>query len=310
MVGVSLVLLYFGAEGLVRGSASLALRLGVTPLMVGLTVVAFGTSSPEILVSVKAALAGRGDLAVGNVIGSNLFNVGVILGLTALLAPMQVRYKLLKVDAPVMVLAMLAVPLVLMDGVVSRFEGLGLLLAILIYLAANVVLARRTATLEVEKEFAGSIPAPTGRLWRDLVFIVAGFLLLVAGARLLTDHSVALARAFGVTEAVIGLTIVAAGTSLPELAASVVAAIRREPDIAIGNVIGSNIFNVLAILGIGSLTAPLHAPNISLFDMTAMVVLCAALLPMLWTGLRLQRIEGAALFFFYCLYMAVLWPSS
>lgn len=307
-VVLSLVLLYAGAEGLVRGSSSLALRLGLTPLVVGLTVVAFGTSAPEVLVSVKAALAGQGDLAVGNVLGSNLFNIGVILGITALLSPMKVQFQLLKIDAPVMVGIALLVPFLLMDGMVSRLEGSFLVVGILIYVVANVIIARRTAPPEVQAEFAESMPKTRGTLLLDLVFILVGLGILVVGARLLTEHSVALARSFGVSEAVIGLTIVAAGTSVPELAASIVAAFKNEPDIALGNMIGSNVFNVLAILGIGALVSPLYAPAISRFDIYSMVVMSAALLPLLWTGLRLQRWEGAALFAAYVAYVLVMWP--
>ncbi|MEX1117563.1 MAG: calcium/sodium antiporter [Terrimicrobiaceae bacterium] len=309
-VALSLVLLYVGAEGLVRGSSSLALRLGLTPLVVGLTVVAFGTSAPEVLVSVKAAMAGRGDLAVGNVIGSNIFNVGVILGITALLSPMKVQFQLLKLDAPIMVAVALLVPVLLIDGVVSKVEGMFLVLGIVIYVTFNVIVARRTASSVVQDEFTESMPPRQGNLLFDVAFIFVGLGILVLGARLLTDHSVALARSFGVTEAVIGLTIVAAGTSVPELAASVVAAFRKEPDIALGNVIGSNVFNVLAILGVGALVAPLSAPEISRFDMYAMVLMCAALVPMLWTGLRLQRWEGGVLFAAYLVYVVILWPKG
>lgn len=307
-VALSLILLYVGAEGLVRGSSTFALRMGLTPLVVGLTVVAFGTSAPEVFVSVKAAMAGRGDLAVGNVIGSNLFNVGVILGITALLSPMKVQFQLLKIDAPVMVGVMLLVPLVLIDGVVSRVEGGFLLMGIVLYVTLNVIIARRTAPPEVQAEFAESMPDRRGTVAMDVVFILVGLGVLVVGARLLTDHSVALARSFGVSEAVIGLTIVAAGTSVPELAASVVAAFRNEPDIALGNVIGSNVFNVLAILGVGALVSPLYAPAISRFDILSMVVMSAALLPLLWTGLRLQRWEGATLFAAYVVYVLIMWP--
>ena len=305
----SLALLYFGAEGLVRGSASLALRLGLTPLVVGLTVVAMGTSMPEVMVSVKAALAGRGDLAVGNVLGSNLFNVGVILGFTAVISPMKVQSQLIKVDAPVMVGVCLLAPLLLWDGVVSLWEGVCLLAGILLYVAGNVFIARRTASVELETEFQESLPKPTGSKVWDVVFILGGLGVLVLGARLLTDNSVALAREFGVSEAVIGLTIVAAGTSVPELAASVVAALKNEPDIALGNVIGSNVFNILAILGAGAVVAPLAAPAISQLDIWAMVGVSSLLLPLLWTGMRLSRAEGGLLLAAYGVYLYFLWPK-
>jgi cation:H+ antiporter len=306
---VSLALLYFGAEGLVRGSASLALRLGLTPLVVGLTVVAMGTSMPEVLVSVKAALQGRGDLAMGNVVGSNIFNIGAILGITALLSPMKVQFQLIKIDAPIMVAVSLGLVALLWDGGISRIEGAVLLGGLIIYVTGNLWMARRTATAVVEEEFAESVPHKSGSVFLDIFFILGGLGVLVLGARLLTDNSVSLARAFGVSEAVIGLTIVAAGTSVPELAASIVAAMKKEPDIALGNVIGSNIFNILGILGIASLVAPLSAPDISRFDLWSMVGIAAVLLPMLWTGLKVSRIEGAFLFAAYCSYVYLLWPK-
>lgn len=308
-IALSLVLLYYGAEGLVRGSSSLALRLGITPLVVGLTVVAMGTSAPEVLVSVKAALAGRGDLAVGNVVGSNIFNIGAILGLTALIAPMRVQLQLLKFDAPIMVGVCCLTPLLLLDQTIRRWEGVLLFSGIILYLAMNVWIARRTSSPEVASEFEEGVPQRSSSAMLDIVFILGGLGLLVLGARLLTDNAVLLARAFGVSEAVIGLTIVAAGTSVPELAASLVAAVRKESDIAIGNVIGSNIFNVLSILGIGAIAAPLAASGIRLFDILVMIGFSAALIPILWTGLRISRLEGCLLFAAFLAYMLSLWPE-
>ena len=194
----------------------------------------------------------------------------------------------------------------LMGDAISHAVLPGVVLA---YIAGNIWLARRTATKEVEKEFEEGVPAKSGSVFLDGLFILGGLGILVVGARLLTDNSVALARSFGVSEAVIGLTIVAAGTSVPELAASIVAALKKEPDIALGNVIGSNIFNILGILGIASLVAPLSAPDISRFDLWSMVAIAAALLPILWTGLRVSRTEGALLFAAYCGYIYFLWPN-
>jgi cation:H+ antiporter len=305
----SLALLYYGAEGLVRGSSSLALRFGITPLVVGLTVVAMGTSAPEVLVSVKAALSGQGDLAVGNVIGSNIFNIGAILGLTALIAPMRVQLQLLKFDAPIMLGVCCLTPLLLLDHTIRRWEGALLFSGIILYLAVNVWVARRTASPEVNSEYAEGVPPRSRSAALDFAFILGGLGLLVFGARLLTDNAILLARAYGVTEAVIGLTIVAAGTSVPELAASLVAALRKESDIAIGNVIGSNIFNVLSILGIGAIAAPLAASQIRMADIFIMLGFCAALIPILWTGLRVSRLEGALLFTAFLGYMTSLWPK-
>jgi cation:H+ antiporter len=175
----SLVLLYFGAEGLVRGSSSLALRLGLTPLVVGLTVVAMGTSMPEVMVSVKAALAGRGDLAVGNVVGSNIFNIGVILALTALLSPMKVQFQLIKIDAPIMVAVSLGLVAILWDGAVGRLAGAALFGGLIVYIAGNIWLARRTATKQVENEYAEGVPARSGSLLLDGLFILGGLGILV-----------------------------------------------------------------------------------------------------------------------------------
>jgi cation:H+ antiporter len=306
---VSLALLYLGAEGLVRGSASLALRLGLTPLVVGLTVVAMGTSMPEVMVSVKAALDGQGNLAVGNVLGSNIFNIGVILGITAMVMPMKVQFQLIKIDTPVMLAVSLLVPVLLLDGLVSRIEGIFLLLGLGIYLVANVWLARKTASKEVEAEFQESMPSRTGSVFLDLVFIIAGLGVLVVGARLLTENSVSIARAYGISEAVIGLTIVAAGTSVPELAASIVAALKKEPDIALGNVVGSNIFNILGVLGAGACAAPMTAMDISAFDMWMVVGVSALLIPILWTGFKVTRFEGAILCAAYGGYVYLMWPK-
>lgn len=309
LLALSLALLYFGAEGLVRGSASLALRLGITPLVVGLTVVAMGTSSPEVMVSVSAALEGRGDLAVGNVVGSNLLNIGVILGLTAIIQPINVRFQLIKWDAPLMVAIVLLVPLLLLDARVSRLEGFLLMAGIVTYVVVNIRLARRASTSEVESEFEEGVPKPTGSIALDLLLIAAGLGVLALGAWLLTENSVAIARGFGISEAVIGLTVVAFGTSVPELAASLVAALKKEPDIAIGNVIGSNVFNVLAVLGAAAAAAPLEAGGIGWFETVSMVVLSVAVLPVIWTGMRVSRLEGGLLLALYMLYTAVIWPG-
>jgi len=308
-IAIALVLLYFGAEGLVRGSSSLALRLGMSPIVVGLTVVALGTSSPEVLVSVKAAMEGYGAMAVGNVIGSNIFNIAVILGLTAVVAPMKIQYQMLKIDAPVMLGIMLLVPWVLWDGHVCRTEGIILLVGIFCYVLLNLLAARRTATKEVEQEFASGIRPMKGGLGVDIAFIVVGLAVLVLGARLLTDNAVEVARALNISEAVIGLTIVAVGTSIPELATAVVAAFRKEPDIALGNVIGSNIFNVLGILGVAAICKPLPADGIQHADVFLMVGLAAALIPLMATGLRLQRLEGAFLLAVYAGYLFYHWPK-
>jgi len=306
-----LVALYFGAEWLVRGGASLAVRLGVTPLLVGLTVVAYGTSTPELIVSSTAAAQGQGAIAIGNVVGSNIFNIGVILGLTALLAPMRVQLQLLKFDTPVMVGVALLFLLFFRDGSIQRWESLVFLSGIVLYTVVNVRLARRQVSADVRQEFDDSVPKPTGSPWTDAGLIVAGLATLVLGSRLFVTGAVDLARLFSISDAVIGLTIVAAGTSLPELASSLMAAWRKQPDIAIGNVVGSNIYNILAILGVsGMIASPVNGQGVSLTDTVVMIGFSVVLLVISWTGFTLRRWEGALLLALYGGYLWHLWPTT
>lgn len=288
----------------------MALRLGVTPLMVGLTVVAFGTSSPELVVSLRAALDGLGDVAVGNVVGSNLFNVGIILGLAALICPIAIKSQIIKVDGPIMIGTALLVPVVLVDGVVSRVEGVFLFAGIVAYSWMNWVLSRRAAVSAAEKaEYEEGVPAKSKAWWWDVICVLAGLGVLVAGSRLLVEHCLVLARAFEVSEAVISLTIIAAGTSMPELATSVVAALRRQPDIAIGNVVGSNVFNVLSILGLSAVVAPLESGGIRPVDLYWMVGISVLLLPLMARRLLLRRVDGVLLLAGYGVYLWLLWPK-
>ena len=307
LIAVALLVLFAGAEGLVRGSAALALRAGLSPLVVGLTVVAFGTSSPELVVSVEAALAGQGDIAVGNVVGSNSFNIGIILGLTALICPIPVQLRVLRVDAPLALAAAVLLPVLLMDAAVGRVEGAVLFAGLVGYLLWNVRAAGRPGESASVEE--AQVPGSGQAVMVSVAFAIGGLLLLVLGSRLLVDNAVSLAQALGVSEAVIGLTIIAAGTSMPELATSAVAALRRQPDIAIGNVIGSNVFNVLGILGISSLVAPLQAGGVSALDYGFMVGFTVLILPLLYTGRLLHRVEGLLLLAGYAVYLWLLWPS-
>ncbi len=308
-IAFALALLFIGAEGLVRGSSSLALRAGLSRLMVGLTIVAFGTSSPELVVSVKATLSQQGDIAVGNVVGSNIFNIAVILGITALLCPIPVHRQIIRIDAPIaLALTGLLIVLLLNDSL-GRLEGLLLFTGIVAYTVMNVLVARREAGAGGNGGNDTSAP-DVSRHWSiDTLFILGGLGILILGSRLLVDHSVLLARGFGISEAVIGLTIVAAGTSMPELATSVVAAARKQPDIAIGNVVGSNVFNILGILGVASIVSPLHAPGISWMDYAVMMTFTILLLPLLYTGRILHRLEGLALLALYGGYLFILWPK-
>lgn len=311
LIAGGLILLFFGGEFLVKGSGALALRLGMSPLVAGLTVVAFGTSSPELVVSLQAALKGEGAIAVGNVVGSNIFNIGFIIALTALIVPLKVQLQILRFDAPWMVVVSVLTAFLLMDGGFSRVEGMGLALGLLVYVVATVRLARASApSAEVAAEFEESVPKPSGSVLRDLALIAAGLALLVLGSRLLVSGALTIARGMGVSEAVIGLTIVAAGTSLPELAASLVAALKKEPDIALGNIIGSNIFNILGILGVAALARPLAAPGIAALDLYVMIGFAAALALAIFTARRLDRWEGGVLLLGYVGYVWYLWPKG
>jgi len=318
---VSLGILYAGAEGLVRGSAALGLRAGLSPLAVGLTVVAFGTSAPELVVSLSAALAGQGALAMGNVVGSNSFNIGVILGLTALICPVAAQLRVVRLDAPIMLAASAALPLLVWNGRLGRLEGGALLAGLILYTWFTLRQARRAgpeaAAVAAALPVAGAVaaakgPAPRRRPTAALgegTLALGGLAALVVGSRLLSGSAVAIAEMAGMSEAAIGLTIVAAGTSLPELATSLVAALRRQPDIAVGNVVGSNAFNCLGIAGAAALAAPLETAGVRALDYGVMVAFSALLLPLLWTGLLLRRLEGGALLLGYAAYVWALWPK-
>ncbi|MFW6093787.1 MAG: calcium/sodium antiporter [Pseudomonadota bacterium] len=301
-VAAGMVLLYFGAEGLVRGSVSLARHFKLTPLAIGLTVVAFGTSMPELVVSVGGALSGAAAIAAGNVVGSNVANIALILGLSALLHPLTVNARVVRVEVPVMVSVTLAGIVLLRDQMLGRVEGALLITGLLVYTVWILRAARRQTAGTVHAEV---LPSEMGTQ-RSLAFVIGGLTLLVAGARLLVSGGVSLAEALGVSEAVIGLTIVAVGTSLPELATSVLAAARREGDIAVGNIVGSNIFNLLGILGAASLARPLDGTGMSAVDLGVMLALGLLLLPLARTGWRLGRVEGGLLFAGYAGYLVYL----
>jgi cation:H+ antiporter len=304
-----LVALFFGAEWLVKGSSSLAIRAGLTPLLVGLTVVAYGTSSPELIVSVTAALQNEGPIAIGNAVGSNILNIGIILGLTALFCPMRVQFQLIKIDIPVMIATALIFLGFFADGRIVFLEGLFFVAMLVAYTIVNIRLARRYATSAVEKEYAEATQH-TRALWLDFVFIVIGLATLILGSKLLVSGSVQLARMWGVSEAVIGLTIVAAGTSMPELATSIMAAIRGQADIAIGNIVGSNICNILAILGVSGLLAPpVEGTGVNVTEIYIMIGFSVSLFVIAWTDAKIRRWEGAVLLVGYAVYLWHLWPK-
>jgi cation:H+ antiporter len=296
-----LCILYFGGETLVRGAVALASRLGLSSLAIGLTVVAFGTSAPELAVSLNAAMNNASDISLGNVIGSNIANIGLILGLSAVISPLVVQAKIIRMDAPIMITSMLLAVVFLLDNQISRLEGLILATALIAYIAFTFLQARKEPEL-VQEEYLQGIPQSRGRLAIDLGLIFLGLGLLIAGGKLLVMAAVSIALLFGMSEAVIGLTIVALGTSLPELTATLVAARRGYGDIAIGNIIGSNIFNVLGILGITALITPLQTGNILWADIICMVLLCLLTYLFLFSRSKVERYEGILLVLLYIAY--------
>jgi cation:H+ antiporter len=300
-----LIFLILGAESLVRGSAALALRLGMRPLLIGMTVVAFGTSMPEMVVSVQAALSDRGDISLGNIIGSNICNLGLILGLSALVRPMIVRSRTVMMDVPVMIISVILLILFLLSPGLTRPEGTVLLVCMVLFMVYTVLQARHDH-FQIQSSDLGMGEIRHIPFIRLTVYILFSLIGLFFGARFLIHGAVGLARAWGVSEAVIGLTIVAVGTSLPELATSIIAAARKESDIAVGNVIGSNIFNGLAILGTASLIRPFQSVECSWWSLGVMLLLSVLCLPFLRSGFRLSRFEGLCLLIVYGVYIVFL----
>lgn len=297
-----LALLYFGGELLVRGAAGLALRLGVSALAVGLTVVAFGTSAPELVVSMDASLKGADEIAIGNVVGSNIANIALILGVATLLQPPRVEAKVVRLDVPIMIFSSAILVVMLADGRLRRLEGVLLLTGLFAYVCCTVWQARRESE-GVRDTLQAATPAAPLKLLVEMGMIGLGLVVLVGGGKLLVDSSVALAAELGVTEAVIGLTIVAVGTSLPEMATSIVAAIKGQGDIAVGNVVGSNIFNVLGILGLTATITPVARGSIGWPTFAVMLVVSVALIPLFRGDLTLKRREGALLLTTYVAYV-------
>jgi cation:H+ antiporter len=293
-VAASLALLYFGGEFLVRGAASLASRLAVSSLAVGLTVVAFGTSAPELAVSLDAALSGADDVSVGNVIGSNIANIVLILGLAAVIRPIRVDTRLIRIHVPIMILVSGALVVILADGRASRIEGTFLLLALVTYVVF-VFWEARHEPAPVREEIAAAVPQRLPGAALGALFVVLGLALLVLGGQLLVSAAVALAVSVGVSQAVIGLTIVAVGTSLPEFATTVIASVRGNGSIAIGNVVGSNTFNVLGIFGLTTLLQPLEMAGMAWLDLGTLLGTACLLGVFVFTGRRLSRPEGVLL---------------
>lgn len=316
------LLLYFGAEGLVNGSVSVAYKAGITPLVIGLTVVAFGTSSPELVVSLSAASKGGDGIALGNIVGSNICNIALILGVAALIRPIKVSLKLIKTDISlVLFVSVLMIYLVVdeitigdgqfdIDGDLSRIDGLILIIGIILYNVITIYMARRANVKD--GQFEEAIPNRERKMWVNLLLIAGGMGILVIGADLFLRGAIEIARVLGASDAVIGLTVVAFGTSLPELATSIVAAIKNEGDISIGNAIGSNIFNILLILGLTAFIFPIMGPGIESIDLGVMLFMTILLVPLARIGYDISRWDGAillAIYFGYIYYQYTLLPG-
>ncbi len=308
---VGLVLLVWGGELLVRGAVALAASFRISPLVIGLTVVAFGTSAPELGVSLQAAVSGNADVAVGNVVGSNIINVLLILGAAALVTPLIVSSQLVRLDVPLMIAASVAVWGFASDGQIERWEGVVMFTALVIYIVFCIRKSRGEAK-QVQDEFASEYAKTengTINLLMQVGLIVVGLVLLGIGSKLLVDGAVSIATRLGVSELVIGLTIVAAGTSLPEVVTSVVASFRGERDIAVGNVVGSNLFNILCVLGLTSVVSPegiAVSSTAIAFDIPVMVAVAVICLPIFITGGVIRRWEGGLFLVYYVAYTTFL----
>jgi cation:H+ antiporter len=313
MFVVGLILLIYGADLLVRGASRLALAVGISPLVVGLTVVAYGTSAPELAVSVQSSYAGAPDLAIGNVVGSNIANVLLILGLSAAITPLIVAQQLIRLDVPIMIGLSLLTFALGFDGFIGRLDGFILAGGAIAY-TVFVIRQSRKENLAIKQEYEQEYGQPAGetgrqRLVVQIGLIIVGLGLLVLGSKWLIDGALILARYFGISELIIGLTVVAVGTSLPEVATSVMASIRGERDIAVGNVIGSNIFNILSVLGFSAVVAPVGLPvppSALYFDIPVMIAVALTCLPIFFTGSLVARWEGflfIGYYFAYTLYL-------
>ena len=310
LIVAGLALLFFGAELLVRGASRIAAVAGMSPLMIGLTVVAYGTSSPELAVSIGAALSGQADISLGNVVGSNIFNILFILGACAILVPLQVARQLVWLDVPLMIGASLLLLLMALDGRLSRIDGVILFSGAILYTAFLIRLGRRNAVEDKQAHAGSSQETHWAGSWPVQVLSMAlGLGMLVYGAHWLVDGAVAVAKVLGMSDFIVGLTIVAAGTSFPEVATSVVAGFRGERDIAVGNVVGSSIFNILAVLGLSSIVARdgIAVPPAALaFDIPVMIAVALACSPIFFTGHSIARWEGALFLSYYGAYISYL----
>lgn len=311
---VGLVCLTLGAEWLVRGASSIATRFGIAPIVIGLTVVAFGTSAPEFAVSVGGALTGNSDVALGNVVGSNTFNILLVLGLSAAIGSLTIEQRIIKRDIPILLAISAAIYGLILNELVGRIEGGILFIGLLVYTWWLLQDARKAETTNVTAEYDEALQQVEGKtvtrpLYFQIGLVIVGLALLILGSRFLVSSATTIAEAFGVSDLVIGLTVVAAGTSLPELATSVMAAYRGQRDIAVGNVVGSNIFNLLGVLGASAALSSSGIPvdrELIRLDYPVMLAATLVLIPICWNGFAIKRWEGVLLAGFYAAYVAFL----
>jgi cation:H+ antiporter len=315
LVAAGLALLAVGGELLVRGSTLIARIAGLTPAVIGLTIVAIGTSLPELVVSVAASAKAQADLAIANVIGSNIINLTATLGLAALIMPLPTRTTVVRLEWPVLLVASTATVVTMRDGMIDRYEASFFLISLVTFIAYAIHIARRDATRGEQEALADQVEVHTPPLTRGVVYslglVAVGLAMLIAGGNLLVNGAVALAETMGVSDRVVGLTVVAIGTGAPEIAATVVAAMRRQADLAMGNLIGSNIFNLLGILGMAALLRPLRFDaELVRTDGWWMIASVVLLLPLMLLGKRVTRLEGALLLGIYATYLVLLIRSA
>ncbi|MBD2652822.1 calcium/sodium antiporter [Synechocystis sp. FACHB-383] len=314
---LGLGVLVVGAEILVKGASRIALMFGISPLIIGLTIVAYGTSAPELVVSLQAVFAGQADISIGNVVGSNIFNILLILGVCATITPLVVAQQLIRLDVPILIAVSALLMFFAQDGRVNRLDGSIFVLGAILYTTFLIFQSRREKNPEIAEEYAQEFGEPVPKTGQQIIkqaaYIGAGMGLLIFGSRWLVESSVDIARALGISELVIGLTLVSLGTSLPELATSVVASYRGERDIAVGNVVGSNIFNILAVLGFAASLSPTGvaiAPAVIKFDLPVMFAVAVICLPVFLTGRLISRWEGILFLGYYFSYATYLVLSA
>jgi cation:H+ antiporter len=306
---ISLILVYLGSSWLLKGSSSLALRAGISPLVAGLTIVAFGNSSPELFVSVNAVISGYGNIVIGNLIGSNLFNISIILGISALVSPLKIKMRLIKIEILILVLTTIIFIIFFMDRQISRFEGGILLLGLILYTIFKIKLARKEKSAHDHIELGKSIPDQRMKWYLSASLILLGVGVLVGGSQLLVNGAVTIGCLLGVGETIISITMVAAGTGIPLLVSTIAATIKKENDIAIGTLIGSGIFNILGVIGVSSMINPLTAIAISNFDLFVMTGVTLLLLQFFRTKYILKRDDGIFMIGMYLIYSYYLWPK-